>query len=93
MSSFPGTSGDSLSTVEYFDPLVGRWRIAEEMIMLRSRVGVGVMGNKLYAIGGYDGTDRLSTVEEFDPSTKQWSKVTSMHCKRRLVSHTYQNRH
>ncbi|CAG0917233.1 unnamed protein product [Notodromas monacha] len=80
-----GKSGDSLSTVEYYDPLVGRWRMAEEMIMLRSRVGVGVLRNKLYAIGGYDGSERLATVEEFDPTTKQWRKVTSMHCKRSAV--------
>ena len=29
-------SGNSLSTVEVFDPIVGRWRDAEAMSMLRS---------------------------------------------------------
>lgn len=43
--------GDSISTVEYFDPLTERWRIAEAIKMQRSRVGVSVMRNRLYAIG------------------------------------------
>jgi len=47
-------NGDSLSTVEVYDPQTGRWKMAEAMTMLRSRVGVAVMSNKLYAIGGYN---------------------------------------
>jgi kelch-like protein 18 len=41
----------------------GRWRDAEAMSMLRSRVGVAVMQNRLFAIGGYNGQERLNTVE------------------------------
>ena len=78
-------SGDSLSTVEVYDPIVGRWQMAESMSMLRSRVGVVVMKKKLYAIGGYDGHDRLATVEVFDPASKTWSEVSPMNCKRRYV--------
>ena len=51
--------------------------------MLRSRVGVAVMKNRLYAIGGYNGTERLNTVEVFDSESKRWSRVASMNCKRR----------
>ncbi|XP_026273850.1 kelch-like protein 18 [Frankliniella occidentalis] len=78
-------SGDSLSTVEVFDPLVGRWQMAEAMTMLRSRVGVAVMRNRLYAFGGYNGTERLSTVEVFNPVERVWSRVSPMHCKRSAV--------
>ncbi|XP_014240962.1 kelch-like protein 18 isoform X2 [Cimex lectularius] len=78
-------SGDSVSTVEVFDPVVGRWRMAEAMSMLRSRVGVAVLKNRLYAFGGYNGTERLSTVEVFDPVKRIWSKVSPMHCKRSAV--------
>lgn len=45
-------SGNSLSTVEVYDPIQGRWKDAEAMSMLRSRVGVAVMQNRLYATGG-----------------------------------------
>ncbi len=62
---------------------MGRWRDAEAMSMNRSRVGVAVMKNRLYAIGGYNGMERLNTVEVFDAETKRWSRVASMICKRR----------
>jgi len=78
-------SGNSLSTVEVYDPILGRWRDAEAMSMLRSRVGVAVMQNRLYAIGGYNGQERLNTVEVFDAKTKRWSKVAAMNCKRSAV--------
>ena len=78
-------SGNSLSTVEVYDPIQGRWRDAEAMSMLRSRVGVAVMQNRLYAIGGYNGQERLNTVEVFDAQTGRWSKVASMNCKRSAV--------
>ena len=57
-------SGNSLSTVEVYDPVIGRWKDAEAMSMLRSRVGVAVLKSRLYAIGGYNGSERLNTVEE-----------------------------
>lgn len=79
-------SGDSLSTVEVFNPSTGKWQMAEAMTMLRSRVGVAVMNNKqLFAIGGYNGTERLSTVEVYDSEKKTWTKVAPMNCKRSAV--------
>ena len=71
--------------MEVYDPILGRWRDAEAMSMLRSRVGVAVMQNRLYAIGGYNGQERLNTVEVFDAVTKRWSKVAAMNCKRSAV--------
>lgn len=75
--------GDSLSTVEVFNPLTEKWELAENMSILRSRVGVAVLNNKLYAFGGYNGVERLSSVEVFDPTTKSWNIVSPMHRKRR----------
>jgi len=71
--------------VEVFDPIGEKWRMAEAMKMLRSRVGVAVMKNRLYAIGGFNGQERLATVEVFDSNTKSWSKVASMNFRRRFV--------
>lgn len=70
--------GDSMSTVEVYDPHLYRWRIAEAMSMMRSRVGVAVMDGKLYAIGGYNGIDRLNMVEVYDSKMKYWKRVNSM---------------
>lgn len=75
-------SGDSLSTVEVYNPLTERWELAEAMSILRSRVGVAVLNNKLYAFGGYNGIERLSSVEVFDPAIKSWNIVSPMHRKR-----------
>ena len=36
------------------------------------------MVTKIFAVGGFDGTNRLSSVECFDPSTGQWSGVAAM---------------
>lgn len=77
------STGDSISTVEVYDPLTDRWKVAEAMKMLRSRVGVAVMKNRLYAIGGFNGQERLATVEVYDPNTKAWSKVAPMNFRRR----------
>lgn len=74
-----------MSTVEVYNTLTERWEIAEAMSILRSRVGVAVLNNKLYAFGGYNGIERLSSVEVFDPSTKSWNIVSPMHRKRRSI--------
>lgn len=78
-------SGDAVSTVEIFDPIKNEWRMGPAMSMLRSRVGVAVLHNKLYAFGGFNGQERLSTVEVYDPDTKTWTQGKTMMCKRSAV--------
>ncbi|XP_010003558.1 PREDICTED: kelch-like protein 17 [Chaetura pelagica] len=46
------------------------------------RVGVAAIGNKLYAVGGYDGTSDLATVESYDPVTNSWQPEVSMGTRR-----------
>lgn len=58
-------NGESVSTVEIFDPLTREWKMGEAMSMLRSRVGVAVSDGKLYAFGGFNGCERLSTVRKW----------------------------
>uniref|UniRef100_U5EHJ6 Kelch-like protein diablo n=1 Tax=Corethrella appendiculata TaxID=1370023 RepID=U5EHJ6_9DIPT len=78
-------NGESVSTVEIYDPLKKEWRMGEAMSMLRSRVGVAVTGGKLYAFGGFNGSERLSTVEVYDSKTNTWSQGKAMACKRSAV--------
>lgn len=78
-------SGDAVSTVEIFDPIKNEWRMGPAMSMLRSRVGVAVLHNKLYAFGGFNGQERLSTVEVYDPDTQTWEQGKTMMCKRSAV--------
>ncbi|XP_005111397.1 kelch-like protein 18 [Aplysia californica] len=76
------SAGDSLSTVERFDPVSGRWIAGEPMSTMRSRVGVTVLKGCLYAIGGYNGMERLDTVEVYEPLSHRWTRVAAMNCKR-----------
>uniref|UniRef100_A0A182G0F0 Kelch-like protein diablo n=1 Tax=Anopheles albimanus TaxID=7167 RepID=A0A182G0F0_ANOAL len=78
-------NGESVSTVEIYNPTTKEWSMGEAMTMLRSRVGVAVTNGKLYAFGGFNGTERLSTVEIYDPRQHRWSQGTAMHCKRSAV--------
>ncbi|XP_037945290.1 kelch-like protein 18 [Teleopsis dalmanni] len=78
-------NGDSVSTVEIYDPVSKKWQVGKEMSMMRSRVGVAVMNRKLYAFGGFNGTERLSTVEVYDPVKNKWAEGRAMLCKRSAV--------
>lgn len=44
----------------------------------RGGVGVGSLGNFLYAAGGNDGSASLQTVERYDPHINKWSEVAQM---------------
>uniref|UniRef100_A0AAZ3RW45 BTB domain-containing protein n=1 Tax=Oncorhynchus tshawytscha TaxID=74940 RepID=A0AAZ3RW45_ONCTS len=45
------------------------------MSVSRDAVGVCLLGDRLYAVGGYDGTVYLNTVEAYDPQTNEWTQV------------------
>ena len=45
----------------------GVWAPVGNMLVRRSTLGVAVLGDKLYAVGGFDGTNGLETVERFEP--------------------------
>lgn len=50
----------------------------KEMNVRRARVGVASSGNKLYAIGGYDGMTNLSSIEIYNPEEGTWSLAGNM---------------
>ena len=41
----------------------------------RCGVGVGVLEDFMYAVGGHDGSNYLNSVERFDPKTSQWNTI------------------
>lgn len=83
--SYCPSAGDSVSTVEIFNPTRNCWLPAASMCTLRSRVGVCVLSGKMYAIGGYNGVERLDTVEVFDPEKECWKLVAPLTCPRRYI--------
>ena len=46
-------------------------------------LGVGVLDNLLYAVGGHDGPLVRKSVETFNPETRTWNQVADMHLCRR----------
>lgn len=51
-----GSDGtQSLATTEMFDPKEQTWSPGPNMTTPRSNVGVAVVGNRLYAVGGFSG--------------------------------------
>ena len=49
------------------------------MSISRDAVGVCLLGDRLYAVGGYDGQVYLNAVEAYDPQTNEWTQVYYIH--------------
>lgn len=50
--------------------------------------GVCSLGNSIYVMGGYDGTNQLNTVERYDVETDTWSFAASMRHRRSALGVT-----
>lgn len=58
------------------------------MNTVRSGAGVCALGNYIYVMGGYDGTNQLNTVERYDVETDSWSYTASMRHRRSALGVT-----
>jgi len=61
-----------------YDSKTDTWTIVAPINTPRDAVGVCVLGDKLYAVGGYDGSMYRHDVEAYDPQTNDWTKVTDL---------------
>ena len=59
-----------------YDSKTDTWTIVAPINSPRDAVGVCVLGDKLYAVGGYDGSMYRHDVEAYDPQTNEWTKVS-----------------
>ncbi|CAI6360069.1 unnamed protein product [Macrosiphum euphorbiae] len=76
--------GDSqLTSAEVFDVSVQEWRMLPNMSTGRMNLGVGVLNNLLYVVGGYKYPFALKSVECYDPILNIWIPVTQMSTNRR----------
>ncbi|XP_053869507.1 kelch-like protein 1 isoform X2 [Malaclemys terrapin pileata] len=67
-----------LDYVERYDPKTDTWTMVAPLSMPRDAVGVCLLGDKLYAVGGYDGQTYLNTMESYDPQTNEWMQMASL---------------
>lgn len=87
----PGSSYDS-DWVDRYNPISETWRPCSPMSVPRNRVGVAVMDELLYAVGGSAGSEYHNTVEYYDPEFDRWTLVQPMHSKRLGVGVAVVNR-
>ncbi|XP_048827647.1 kelch-like protein 5 isoform X2 [Brienomyrus brachyistius] len=64
--------------VERYDPKTNMWTGVASMTVSRDAVGVCLLGDRLYAVGGYDGQSYLDVVEAYDPQTNEWTQVAPL---------------
>ncbi|XP_065127782.2 kelch-like protein 4 isoform X1 [Paramisgurnus dabryanus] len=60
--------------VERYDPKTDTWTTVSSLSVPRDAVGVCLLGDRLYAVGGYDGQTYLNTVESYDAQNNEWTE-------------------
>jgi hypothetical protein len=72
-----GGAGNTLNSVERYDPVAHAWSAVASMPTPRSGLAACVVGNNIYAIGGQDSSGTpLTTVEVFNTVSRTWNAVT-----------------
>lgn len=73
----PDTQGVQ-SVLEVYDPMADAWTTKAPMPTARNALAAAAVGGKIYAIGGWTGTENTPKVERYDPATDTWSEVSPM---------------
>lgn len=60
-----------------YDPKTDTWTTVSSLSVPRDAVGVCLLGDRLYAVGGYDGQSYLKTVESYDAQNNEWTEVNT----------------
>jgi N-acetylneuraminic acid mutarotase len=81
------------SAVEEYDPVTDRWSSKAPMPVGLHHVGMGVVGGRLYVIGGYKRSGLsvwgpVATVYAYDPATDSWTEGAAMPTARGALSVT-----
>ncbi|KAH8324556.1 hypothetical protein KR074_011067 [Drosophila pseudoananassae] len=77
-----GQAPKAIRSVEWYDLREEKWYQAAEMPNRRCRSGLSVLGDKVYAVGGFNGSLRVRTVDVYDPTTDQWANCSNMEARR-----------
>lgn len=54
------------------------WSSVASLSNKRDAVAACLFGDKIVAVGGFDGSHYLQTVEQYDPITNEWSSLKSL---------------
>ncbi|XP_029345539.1 kelch-like protein 2 isoform X3 [Acyrthosiphon pisum] len=61
------------------------WKPTTNMLVKRRNLGVGVINDYIYAVGGFDGNSSVNSAEAFDCRTQTWRMISSMSIRRDSV--------
>nr|CAD7599673.1 unnamed protein product [Timema genevievae] len=68
-------SASRFDCVERYDPKTDTWTHVAPMSTGRDAIGVSLLGDRLFAVGGYDGQQYLKLVEAYDTQNNEWQQV------------------
>jgi len=68
----------ALCETECFDCLRGDWIAGSDLLCPRRNCASAQLDSRVYAIGGFDGSQILTSVEAFDPRMKNWMPLEPM---------------
>jgi len=67
-----------LYCIHRYDPKTDTWTTVSSLSVPRDAVGVCLLGDRLYAVGGYDGQTYLNSVESYDDQSNEWTEVGAL---------------
>ncbi|CEM14152.1 unnamed protein product [Vitrella brassicaformis CCMP3155] len=68
----------ALCETEVYDCLRDNWMLGPSLNVPRRNTCGAALGERLFAIGGFDGANILSSVESYDPRMKNWMEITPL---------------
>lgn len=71
-------SASRYDLVERYDPIADTWTTIASLTCCRDAIGVCVLGDRILAVGGFDGSQYLTASEEYDPQSNEWKQVGNM---------------
>ncbi|KAJ1522109.1 hypothetical protein ONE63_002420 [Megalurothrips usitatus] len=77
-----GQAPKAIRSVECYDFKEERWYQVAEMPTRRCRAGLSIIGGRVFAVGGFNGSMRVRTVDVYDPASDQWTSCSSMEARR-----------
>ncbi|MFN3705635.1 MAG: LuxR C-terminal-related transcriptional regulator [Thermoflexales bacterium] len=72
------TSNGLNDRVLSFDPASGKWKLLSLLPTPRSQLALIALGERLFAVGGYDGQRELATCEYLDLQQMTWARCAPM---------------
>lgn len=77
-----GQAPKAIRSVECYDLGTETWSSVAEMPVRRCRAGLVVLGGRVYAVGGFNGSLRVRTVDVYDAALDQWAASPDMMARR-----------